>query len=70
MSKLLLLCGNYKYDDISNVIRDDNGNIKMIQMNVNNVNAITSDVALKIQQELDNYNSEEFSIKLGTFTRN
>lgn len=70
MSKLLLLCGNYKYDDISNVIRDDNGNIKMIQMNVTNVNAITSDVALKIQQELDNYNSEEFSIKLGTFTRN
>lgn len=70
MSKLLLLCGNYKYDDISNVIRDDNGNIKMIQMNVINVNAITSDVALKIQQELDNYNSEEFSIKLGTFTRN
>ncbi len=60
----------YKYEDISNVIRDEQGNIKMIQMNVVTVNAITSDVALKIQQGLENYNSEEFSIKLGTFTRN
>ena len=60
----------YKYDDISNVIRDNEGNIKMIQMNYSIVNAITSDVALKIQNGLDNYKSEEFSIKLGTFTRN
>lgn len=60
----------YKYEDISNVVRDDKGNIKMIQMNVSTVNAITSDVALKIQEGLENYNSEEFSIKLGTFTRN
>ena len=58
----------YKYDDISNVIKDDKGNIKMIQMNVITVNAITSDVALKIQDGLENYNSKEFSIKLGTFT--
>lgn len=41
----------------------------MIQMNVVTVNAITSDVALKIQEKLDNYKSEEFTIKLGTFTR-
>ena len=44
----------YKYDDISNVIKDDKGNIKMIQMNVITVNAITSDVALKIQDGLEN----------------
>ena len=42
----------------------------MIQMNVITVNAITSDVALRIQENLDNYKSEEFTIKLGTFTRN
>ena len=41
----------------------------MIQMNVVTVNAITSDVAIRIQEQLDNYKSEEFSIKLGTFTR-
>ena len=68
MSRPLLLCGNYKYEDISNVIRDEQGNIKMIQMNVITVNAITSDVAIKIQQELNNYKSEEFYIRLGTFT--
>lgn len=60
----------YKYEDISNVVRDEQGNIKMIQMNVATVNSITSDVALKIQEGLENYNSDEFSIKLGTFTRN
>ena len=60
----------YKYEDISNVIRDEQGNIKMIQMNVATVNSITSDVALKIQEGLENYKGDEFSIKLGTFTRN
>lgn len=60
----------YKYEDISNVMKDDQGNIKLIQMNIVTVNAITSDVAIKIQEGLENYNSEEFSIKLGTFTRN
>ena len=40
----------------------------MIQMNVAAVNAITSDVALKIQEELNNYQSGEFYIRLGTFT--
>lgn len=59
----------YKYEDISNIVKDEQGNIKMIQMNIVTVNAITSDVAIKIQEGLENYNSEEFSIKLGTFTR-
>ena len=40
----------------------------MIQMNIITVNAITSEVALKIQKELDNYQRGEFHIKLGTFT--
>ena len=60
----------YKYEDISNITKDEQGNIKMIQMNVITVNAITSDVAIKIQEGLENYKSEEFSIKVGTFTRN
>ena len=59
----------YKYEDISNIVKDEQGNVKMIQMNIVSVNAITSDVAIKIQEGLENYNSEEFSIKLGTFTR-
>ena len=40
----------------------------MIQMNVATINAITSDIALRIQEELNNYNREEFYIKMGTFS--
>lgn len=40
----------------------------MIQMDVTAVNSITSNVAIKIQEQLNNYNGEEFYIKLGTFT--
>lgn len=63
-----VVMGNYKYEDLSSVIRDQQGNIKMIKMNVVAVNEITSDVAIKIQQELDNYQKGEFGIRLGTFT--
>ena len=70
MNKLLLWCGKYSYEDLSYVIRDEQGNIKMIQMNVITVNSITSEVAVNIQEALDNYKSDEFTIKLGTFTRN
>lgn len=63
-----VVMGDYQYEDISEVIRDEQGNIKMIQMNVVTVNAITSDIALKIQEGLNNYQSGEFYIKLGTFT--
>ena len=41
----------------------------MIQMNVSTVNSLTSDVARNIQEALDNYKSDEFTIRLGTFTR-
>lgn len=59
---------NYKYEDLSSVIRDQQGNIKMIKMDIIVVNEITSDVAIKIQEVLNNYQSGEFYIKLGTFT--
>lgn len=68
MNRHLLLCGFYKYDDISNIVRDDFGNINMIQINYIVVNDITSSVALKIQEQLDNYHTGDFSIKLGNFT--
>lgn len=63
-----VVMANYKYEDLSSIIRDDQGNIKMINMNIAVVNEITSDVAIKIQKCLDNYQSGEFYIKLGSFT--
>ena len=68
MNRLLLLCGNYEYEDISSVIRDNQGNIKMIQMNVVTVNNIPSEVALRVQEALDTYHNGDFAIKLGSFT--
>lgn len=59
---------NYKYENISRIIRDEQENVKMIQMDIFTVNAITSEIALKIQEELDNYQSGKLCIKLGTFT--
>lgn len=63
-----VVMSKYKYEDLSSVIRDEQGNIKMVKMNVIAVNEITSDVAIKIQEALNNYQSGEFYIRLGTFT--
>ena len=63
-----VVMANYKYDDLSTIIRDNEGNIQMIKMNIMLVNEITSDIAIKIQQEINNYNKSSFYIRLGTFT--
>lgn len=63
-----VVMANYKYDDLSEIIRDENGKIRMIKMNVMLVNEITSDVAIKIQQEIENCDKSRFYIRLGTFT--
>lgn len=63
-----VVMSNYKYDDLSTVVRDEEGKIRMIKMNVSLVNDITSDVALKIQQGINNYNKSSFYIRLGSFT--
>lgn len=59
---------NYKYDDISSIVRNEQGDIKMIKMNVMTVNEITSDIAIKIQNALNEYESDIFCIRLGSFS--
>ena len=59
---------DYKYEDLCTIVKDDAENIKMIKSNIIPVNQITSDVALKIQEELNKTENSEFSIKLGSFT--
>ena len=63
-----IVMANYKYDDLSTVIRDNDGKIQMIKMNVIVVNEITSDVAIKIQEAINNYEKSTFYIRLGTFS--
>lgn len=58
----------YKYEDLCNIEKDVNGNITLISANVIPVNEIISDVAVKIQEELNNTNDGKFYIRLGSLT--
>ena len=59
---------NYTYEDIMKIEKDTQGNIKMISANMIVINEIISDVALKIQEELNKEDRTQIGIRLGTFT--
>lgn len=63
-----VVMSKYKYEDLCTVTKDTSGNITMISANVNPVNEIISDVAIKIQEELNNTENSKFNIKIGSFT--
>lgn len=63
-----IVMANYEYDDLSTIIRDEQGKIQMIKINIILVNEIASDVAIKIQEAINNYDKSNFHIRLGTFT--
>ena len=60
-----LVMAKYTYEDLINVIKDENGNIKMI--GIISVNEIISDIPIKIQEELEKSENNNFNIKLGSF---
>ena len=49
---------NYKYEDMFTIEKDNNGNITMVKSNINAINEIISDVAVKIQNEIDKLSEE------------
>ena len=57
----------YKYEDLIEVTKDSEGNIKMIGTNVITVNEIISDIPIHIQEELEKSENNNFSIRLGSF---
>lgn len=59
---------NYTYEDIMKIEKDTEGNIKMISANMIAINKIISDVAIKIQEELNREERNLVGIRLGTFT--
>lgn len=63
-----VVMSNYDYDDLCNITKDSSGNIAMISANVITVNEIISDVAIKIQEELENEENNSYNIRLGTLT--
>lgn len=62
-----VVMSNYTYDDLINIIKDESGNIKMIGTNIISVNEIISDIPIKIQEELEKSENNNFNIKLGSF---
>ena len=62
-----LVMAKYTYEDLINVIKDENGNIKMIGTNIISVNEMISDIPIKIQEELEKSENNNFNIKLGSF---
>ena len=55
-----------KYEDIITIVRDDNGNIKMLQTNIKSVNELTSDIPNNIVSALKSEENSNISIYLGS----
>lgn len=57
----------HTYDELFTIEKDNNGNITMIKSNVISINEIISDVANKIQEDIDNRGRENIEIALRKF---
>ena len=60
---------DYSYDELYTIEKDKDGNITMIKSNVMSINKIVSDVANRIQQEIDNQQKEDVEIAIRKFYR-
>ena len=58
----------HSYDELFTVEKDANGNVTMIKSNVIPINEIISDVAIKIQEEINKQGRQDIEIALGSFT--
>lgn len=63
-----IVMADYEYGDFCEIIKDENDNIKMININMITINKIISDIPILIQEELSKEENNTFSIKLGSFT--
>lgn len=59
----------HTYDELFSIEKDNNGNITLIKSNVIPINEIISDVANKIQEEIDNRGREDIEIAIRQFYR-
>ncbi len=63
-----VVMSNHTYDELFTVEKDENGNITMIKSNIISINQITSDVAILIQNELNNKGRDDIKIAVGSFS--
>lgn len=59
---------NINYTDLVNIIRDEQGNIKMILANSSKINQVSQKIAQKTYQYIDQLGEDGIKIKLGTLT--
>lgn len=60
-----VIMNKYTYDDLITIIRDNNGNIKMLQTNTKNINQIMSDIPINIVRKFEEKNNEDIFIYSG-----
>lgn len=58
----------HSYDELFTIEKDTGGNITIIKSNVIPINEIISDVAIKIQNQIDKRGREDIEIAVGSFT--
>ena len=63
-----IVMASYSYEDLVNISKDEDGNVKMISANMITINEIISDIPILIQEELEKESNSKFYIKLGSFT--
>ena len=59
---------DHTYDELFTIEKDNDGNITMIKSNVIPINEIISDVAVKIQNLINEIGKENIKIAIGSFT--
>lgn len=59
---------NHTYDELFTIEKDENGNVSFLKANVVPINEITSDIAVKIQEEINKQGRDNIEIALGNFT--
>lgn len=59
----------HKYEELFTLEKDNEGNIIMIKSNVGPINEIISDVAVKIQNEIDKKGRDDIEIAIRKFFR-
>lgn len=59
---------DYTYSDFIIIHKDESGNILMLESNMKNINIVVSDIANRIQTNINNTKEEDIHISLGSFT--
>lgn len=60
----------HTYDELFTIEKNEDGTVSLLKANVININQITSDVAVKIQEEINRQGRDDVGIALRNFYRN